>query len=72
MRTWGWVGDFWSAKFFFCKPAAGQDIFVPSHLPVGFFFPQRGSVQVFVKMYLHLHCGFCSNGPDMELQSLKI
>ena len=71
MRTWGWVGDFWSAKFFFCKPA-GQDIFVPSHLSVGFFFPQRRSVQVFVKMYLHLHCGFCSNGPDMELQSLKI
>ena len=52
--------------------SAGQDIFVPSHLSVGFFFPQRGSVQVFVKMYLHLHFGFCSNGPDMELQSLKI
>ena len=50
MRTWGGVGDFWSAKFFFCKPA-GQDIFVPSHLSAGFFFPQRGSVQVFVKMY---------------------
>ena len=37
MRTWGCVGDFWSAKFFLCKPA-GQDIFVPSHLSVGFFF----------------------------------
>ena len=37
------------------------------------FFPQKRSVQVFVKMYLHshwlvyLHCGYCSNSPDMEL-----
>ena len=29
------------------------------------FFPQKRSVQVYVKMYLH--CGYCSNCPDMEL-----
>ena len=67
-----WVGNFWSARIFFsCKPA-GQDIFCPFSFVCRIFFPQRGSVQVFVKMYLHLHCGYCSNGPDMELQSLLL
>ena len=41
VRTCGWVGDFWSAKFFFCKPA-GQDIFFPSHLSAGFLFLKEG------------------------------
>ena len=27
-----------------------QDIFVPSHVSAGFFFPQKESVQVFVKL----------------------
>ena len=46
-------------NFFFCKPA-GQDIFFPSNLSTGFFSSKRVSPS-FVKMYLHLHCGYCSN-----------
>ena len=48
------------------------NLFYPSHFSAGIFFPKKGSVQVFVNIYLHLHCGYCSNDPDMELQSLKI
>ena len=54
-------------EFFFL-----QTFFYPSHFSAGIFFPKIGSVQVFVNIYLHLHCGYCSNDPDMELQSLKI
>ena len=62
----GWVGNFWSARiFFFYKPFSFSFV-------CRIFFAKKESVQVFVKMYLHLYCGYCSNGPDMELQSLKI
>ena len=53
-------------KFFFYKPS------FPFSFPCRIFFPNKGSVQVFVNMYLHLHCGYCSNDPDLELQSLRI
>ena len=49
-----------------------QDNFFPPYLSAAFFFPQKGSIQVFEKMYLHLHRGYCSKSPDMELQGLKI
>ena len=48
------------------------NLFYPSHFSAGIFFPKKGSVQVFVNIYLHLHCGYCINDPDMELQSLRI
>ena len=54
--------------------------FFPFHFSEGFFVPQKGPVQVFVKMNshlqndLHLRCGCAcfSNSTDMELQNLKI
>ena len=48
-------------RIFFSLPICLQD-----------FFPLEMVSSSFVKMYLHLHCGYCSNGPDIELQSLKI
>ena len=66
-RGGGGGGDFWSARIFFFA-----NLFYPSHFSAGIFFPKKGSVQVFVNIYLHLHCGYCSNDPDKELQSLKI
>ena len=68
----GLVGNFWSAElFFFCKPLLGRIFFSLLICLQDFFSLKRGSPS-FCKMYLHLHCGYCSNGPDMELQSLKI
>ena len=37
-----------------------------------FFFLKKGSCVYIYKMYLHLHCGHCSNSSNMELQSLKM
>ena len=72
----------WSARIFFLEmcwaghffplPNSLQDSYFPLRLSAGFFFPPKGSVQVFYKMYLHLHCGYCSNSPDMKLQSNKL
>ena len=76
------MGDFWSSRIFF-QQSGGQDIFSPSKCSAGyffsllislqdFFFLKKGSRVYIYKMYLHLHCGHCSNSSNMELQSLKM
>ena len=35
-----------------------------------FFSSKKCRVYIY-RMYLHLHCGYCSNSSNMELQSLK-
>ena len=76
------MGDFWSARIvflaiwwagnFFPFRNALQDIFPPPHFSAGYFFLEKGSFVYISKMYLHLHCGHCSDSPNMELQSLKM
>ena len=56
------VGDFWSARIFSETCWAGY--FFPFSMLCRIFFLSyffAGSVQVFVKIHLHLHCGYCSN-----------
>ena len=77
----GWGGHFWSSRIFFLA-IWWQDIFFPSKCSAGYFFPphfsaglfflKKGSCVYIYKMYLHLHCGHCSNSSNMELQSLKM
>ena len=38
-----------------------QDIFFPSSFLCRNFFLEKGSCVYIYKMYLHLHCGHCSN-----------
>ena len=59
-------------RIFFSLLNALQDIFFPPHFSAGFFFLKKGSCVYIYKMYLHLHCGHCSNSSNMELQSLKM
>ena len=59
-------------RIFFSLLNALQDIFFPPHFSAGFFFLKKGSCVYIYKMYLHLHCGQCSNSSNMELQSLKM
>ena len=77
------MGDFWSSRIFFLQQSGGQDIFFPLNalqdicfsLLISlqdFFFLKKGSCVYIYKMYLHLHCGHCSNSSNMELQSLKM
>ena len=67
---------------FFSSNLGGQDIFFPPKCSAGYFFSLLISLQDFFsskkchvynyRMYLHLHCGYCSNSSNMELQSLKM
>ena len=73
------MGDFWSASFFFPSnlvgriffslPYALQDIFFSPRFSAGFFFLKKASC-LHLQNVLHLHCGYCSNSSNMELQSL--
>ena len=76
----GWL--FLVSKFFFSSNLGGQDIFFPPkcsagyfffspHFSAGFFFLKKCRVYIY-RMNLHLHCGYCSNSSNMELQSLKM
>ena len=75
----GGVGDFWLASFFFLATWwAGY--FFPSYMLCRIFFSLLVSLQDFfflkkvsclhLQNVLHLHCGYCSNSSNMELQSL--
>ena len=75
----GGVSDFWSASFFFLATWwAGY--FFPSYMLCRIFFSLLVSLQDFffhkkvsylhLQNVLHLHCGYCSNSSNMELQSL--
>ena len=76
------VGDFWSANFFLSGNLGGQDIFSLLNTLQDIFLSLLISLQDFFsskkcrvyiyRMYLHLHCGYCSNSSNMELQSLKM
>ena len=59
-------------RIFFSLLNALQDIFFPPHFSAGLFFLKKGSCVYICKMYLHLHCGHCSNSSNMELQNLKM
>ena len=66
--------------FFFSQPG-GQgicsllnallDIFFSPDFSAGFFFLKKCVVNIY-RMHLQLHCGYCSNSSNMELQSLKM
>ena len=49
-----------------------QDIFSPPCFSAGFFSSKKGHCVYIYKMYLHSHCGHCSNSPNMELQRIKL
>ena len=76
------VGDFWSANFFFLATWVGriffsllntlQDIFLSLLISLQDFFSSKKCRVYIYRMYLHLHCGYCSNSSNMELQSLKM
>ena len=73
------MGDFWSASFFFSSNLVGriffsllcalQDIFSLLVSLQDFFFLKKVSC-LHLQNVLHLHCGYCSNSSNMELQSL--
>ena len=77
---WGGGGNFWSSRIssnlvgriFFLPSECSARYFFPPHFSAGFFFLKKGSCVYIYKMYLHLHCGHCSNSSNMELQSLKM
>ena len=58
-------------RIFFSLLNALQDIFFSLNFSAGFSFPQKSVVYIY-RMYLHLHCGYCSNSSNMELQSVKM
>ena len=76
------VGDFLVSKFLFFLATWWAGYFSPPKCSAGYFFPLLISLQDFFSskkcrvyiyiMYLHLHCGYCSTSPHMELQSLKM
>ena len=67
---------FGQQEFFFSKPAM-QDIFVPCHISIGFFFLRKGQSKFLLKcviftksIYIEI-VAIVVISPDMELQSLK-
>ena len=73
----GWRGGVFLVSKFFFFPSnlvgriflsllnALQDIFFSPHFSAGLFFTQKSVVFI-------LHCGYCSNSSNMELQSLQM
>ena len=62
-------------QVFFSSNLGGQNIFFSPKCSAGNFFSLLISLQDFFPSKvscLHLHCGYCSNSSNMELQSLKI
>ena len=43
--------------------------FFSPHFSAGFFFPQKNVVYIY-RMYLYLHCVYCSNSSNMQLQKM--
>ena len=64
-----WVGDFWSA-IFFSTNLLGR-IFFPLLICLQDFFPLEMVSPSFCKNVFTFTLCYCSNGPDIELQSLK-
>ena len=46
-----------------------QDIFFLTSLLCRIFFPQKNVVYIY-RMYLYLHCVYCSNSSNMQLQKM--
>ena len=65
------VGDFWSSRIF-PSNLVGRIFFSLLISLQDFFFLKKGSCVYIYKMYLHLHCGHCSNSSNMELQSFEM
>ena len=60
----------WCAGYFFPPKCSAGYLF--SHFSAGFFF-LKSVVFTFTEcIILHLHCGYCSNSSNMELESLKM
>ena len=69
-------------QFFVSSNLGGQDIFFPPKCSAGYFssllislqdfFPSEKCRVYIYRIYLHLHCGYCSNSSNIELQSLKM
>ena len=58
-------------RIFFFPPKiyALQDIFFPLLISLQeFFFPSKKCRVYIYRMCLHLHCGYCSNSSNIELQ----
>ena len=52
---------------------SGQQFFFSSNLVERIVFYLLNALQdYFFLMCLHLHCGYCSNSSNMELQSLRM